>query len=396
MRKFSRWEREALSEWRAEMALYAQGDLTAGAREHLKLVMERTMEEEVAQQVGADRYSRVATRTDHRNGYRERDLVTEMGLLSGLRVPRSRNGGYQPKVFERYSRRQALVNALMLEMFVAGVATRRVGEVLSALLGDNPSATTVSRVAKELDERVREFHHRPLEDRWRFLILDGVAMHVKGASGLRKRVVLVVYGIDQEGNRQLLDFMLADGESEAEWTALLESLHKRGLKGEKLEVVVTDGAAGLIAALQMVYPYAQHQRCWVHKLRNVANHVRKADQEEVIKGARLIYLAENRRGAVAAFREWKARWAHIYPKAVKCLEQDLDALLVCFDHPAALRPKIRTTNAIERAFREVRRRTRPMSAFSNDASCERIIYALMVHLNKQWSRKPSRQFTHKS
>jgi transposase-like protein len=311
-------------------------------------------------------------------------------------VPRSRNGGYQPKVFERYSRRQALVNALMLEMFVAGVATRRVGEVLSALLGDSPSATTVSRVAKELDERVREFHHRPLEDRWRFLILDGVAVHVKGASGLRKRVALVVYGIDEEGNRQLLDFMLADGESEAEWTALLESLHKRGLKAEKLEVVVTDGAPGLIAALRMVYPYAKHQRCWVHKLRNVVNYVRKADQQELIKGARLIYLAENRREALAAFRAWKARWAHIYPKAVRCLEQDLDALLVCFDYAARLRPKIRTTNAIERAFREVRRRTRPMSAFTNDASCERIIYALMVHLNKQWSRKPSRQFTHKS
>lgn len=382
MRKFSRWEREALSEWRAEMALYAQGDLTAGAREHLKIVMERTMEQEVAQQVGADRYSRVATRTDHRNGYRERDLVTEMRLLSGLRAPRSRNGAYKPKVFHRYSRRQPLVNALMLEMFVAGVATRRVGEVLSALLGDSPSATTVSRVAKELDERVQEFHHRPLEDRWRFLILDGVAIDVKGASGLRKRVVLVVYGIDQEGNRQLLDFMLADGESEAEWTALLESLHKRGLKAQKLEVVVTDGAPGLMAALRMVYPYAKHQRSWVHKLRNVVNYVRKADQQELIKGARLIYLQATRRQALAAFRAWKARWAHIYPKAVRCLEQDLDALVVCFDYPARLRAKIRTTNAIERAFREVRRRTRPMSAFTNPPAGGRAVSASST---RSWS-----------
>jgi putative transposase len=377
MERLTRFEREALSSWRTEMALYAEGELTAGAREHLRWLLERTMETEVTRRLGAERYGRSATRTDWRNGYRERDLVTELGLLKGLRVPRSRRGSYVPQVFGRYQRRQPLVNRLMLEMFVAGVATRRVGEVLEALL-------------------VRAFHHRPLQDRSRFLVLDGVRMSVKGACGLRKRLVLVMYGIDTDGRRELLDFTLAEGESEAEWSALLQSLWNRGLKGACLELVITDGAPGLIAALKFIYPHARHQRCWVHKLRNVANQVRRRDQQDVIAGARAIYQADTRREAVAAFLVWKRRWQALYPKAVACLEKDLEPLLCCMDYPKHLRPKLRTTNAIECCFREVRRRTRPMSAFCNDASCERITYALVAHMNAQWSRTPLPDSTHNS
>ncbi len=396
MERGSSWEREALSEWRAEQALYSQGEVTAAAREQLRWLLERTLETEITQRLGAVRYGRSATRGDWRNGYRRRDLVTELGLLQGLKVPRSRHGSYQPQLFARYQRRQPLVNQLILEMFVAGVATRRVGEVLEALLGECPSATTVSRIAKGLDARVRAFHARALQDRWRFLLLDGVSMSVKSASGLRKRLVLTVLGIDTAGKRELLDFALAAGESEAEWSALLHGLWLRGLKGAALELAITDGAPGLRGALKFIYPHARQQRCWVHKLRNVANQVRKKDQPEVIAGARAIYQAATRREARVAFRQWQARWSPVYPKAVACLERDLEELLAHLDYPAGLRSKLRTTNAIERCFREVRRRTRPMSAFTNEASCERIVYALIAHMNAQWSRKPLAGSTHYS
>jgi putative transposase len=224
-------------------------------------------------------------------------------------------------------------------------------------------------------------------------------MHVKGAAGLRRRVVLVAYARDEEGNRELLDFRLAESESEAEWSAFFQSLYQRGLYGKRLSLVISDGAPGLKAGLQLVYPHAKQQRCWAHKLRNALNQVRKADQAAVKRGAQAIYLAATRREAVQAFRSWKHAWQQPYPKAVACLEKDLDALLAHFHYPPALRVKLRTTNAIERAFREVRRRTRPMSAFTNDASCERITYALIAHLNRQWSPQPpsrSTQFTHNS
>lgn len=190
MRKISRFEREALLSWRAEMALYTQGEMTEAAREHLRTLLERGMEAEIDRKLGAPRYVRTARRCDWRNGYRQRDLTTAFGLLRGLRVPRSRKGDYETEVFERYQRRQPLVNALIMEMFIAGVATRRVGEILEALLGDAPSATTVSRIAQALEVRVKAFHRRALQDAWRFLVLDGVTMKVKGACGVRKRLVL--------------------------------------------------------------------------------------------------------------------------------------------------------------------------------------------------------------
>lgn len=398
MTRISGWEAEALSEWRDEVSLYSQGELTAEARQHLRFLLERSMESEITKRLGSDRYERSSERCDWRNGHRERDLVTEMGLLRGLRVPRSRHGSYQPQVFERYQRRTKAVNALIREMFVAGVATRRVGEILETLLGDRPSASTVSQIAKELDAKVRAFHQRPLSE-WPFLVLDGVHMHVKGVAGLRRRVVLVALAQDKDGRKQLLDFRLADGESEAEWTAFLESLRQRGVSGARLELIISDGAPGIKAAQQMVYPYAKQQRCWVHKLRNVVGQVRRADQEAVAKGARAIYQAEHQRGAREAFLLWKRQWESVYPKAVARLERDLDALLVFLGYPAELHKQLRTTNAIERSFVEVRRRTRPMSAITNDASCERITYALITHMNKHWSRKPSsssKEITHKT
>jgi len=143
-------------------------------------------------------------------------------------------------------------------------------------------------------------------------------------------------------------------------------------------------------------PYVLHQRCWVHKLRNVASKLRRTQQEDCLAGARAIYLASTRREAVRCYWAWAQRWRKEAPKAVACLEQDLDSLLAFLARPEAHRKAVRTTNAIERAFREVRRRTRPMTCFTNGASCERIIYAVVSHLNRNWEGRPLHQFTQNS
>ena len=191
-----------------------------------------------------------------------------------------------------------------------------------------------------------------------------------------------------------VDFRSAPSESAAHWEAFLRQLSARGLKGLQLKLVVTDGCTGLHAALDVVYPYVARQHCWVHKLRNVANLLRKSQQEDCLKGARAIYQATTRRQAVRAYWVWARRWRNEAPKTVACLERDLETLLGFLACPPAHHRKIRTTNAIERCFREVRRRTRPMSCFNNDASCERIIYAVFSHLNRNWEGKPLPQFTH--
>ncbi len=193
------------------------------------------------------------------------------------------------------------------------------------------------------------------------LLLDGVTQKVRSASGrVKKKIVLVAYGITGDGQRELIDFRISPSESEAAWYGLINRLYHRGLEGEMLEIVVSDGSPGLAAALEYIYFDVDHQRCWVHKLRNVADKVNKADQRQVLAGARRIYLARNRRAATGAFHRWSSRWRNLYPKAARCVEKDLDALLIFLNYPEWMRKTIRSTNLIERSFKEVRRRARPM------------------------------------
>ena len=362
----------------------------------LKVLLEEVLEAEQLELLAAGRYRRVETRQGYRNGFYERDLATQIGIVTGIRVPRCRTGGSESQVFTRYQRRQAQVNALIREVFLAGVSTRRVGETLAVVLGEPVSAQTVSRVARSLDCEVERFHQRPLPDDVCYLFLDGVSMRIRGAAQVKRRLVLCAFGITVTGERRLLDHRLAKSESQASWEAFLNQMRERGLLGCHFRLVTTDGCPGLHRALDVVYPYVPRQRCWVHKLRNVANKLRRAQQQDCLAGARAIYQAATRREAVRCYWAWAQRWRKEAPKAVGCLEQDLDSLLAFLSCPETHRKAARTTNAIERAFREVRRRTRPMTCFTNDASCERIIYAVVRHLNRNWEGRPLQQFTQNS
>lgn len=372
------------------------GDVKQQTMEMVKRLLESAMEEELVECLRVGRYRRTELRRGYRNGYRQRNLLTELGLVEHLRVPRDRGGTYQPGVLGRYQRRQGQVNQLIRELFLAGVSTRRVGEVLAPVLGQAPSPQTVSRVAQSLDAEVRRYHMRPLRDCYRYLILDGVYLRVKGASGVKRRLVLCAYGISCEGKREIISFRQARAESEAQWEAFLQDLYHRGLEGKRLALVATDGNAGVHRALDTVYPYVPRQLCWAHKLRNVSTRLPRKVQQACLEGAKSIYQADTRREAVMRFRQWAGRWRVDQPRAVRCLEADLDQLLNFLDCPQAHWRKVRTTNAIERAFREIRRRTRPMSCFQNGASVDRIIYGVITHLNTSWEDKPLAQFTHLS
>ncbi len=375
-----------------------EGDWWEGVRRDVLAVVERllegTMEEEIIEQLRVTKYERGKMRRGYRNGYRYRSLLTDFGLLDVVKVPRDRDGEYQPRVFMRYQRRQERVNGLVREMFLSGVSTRKVGEVLAPILQCPLSAQAVSRISRSLDAEVRRFHERKLAAVYRYLFLDGVTLKVKGAAGVKKKLVLCAYGIRPDGTRELISFRQAPSESEAQWQAFLDDLRERGLQAKELELITTDGCTGLHQALDTVYPYVKRQRCWAHKLRNVAAKLKRRHQKECLAGAKTIYQAETKREAVTRFRLWTKDWRSLEPAAVGCLEKDLDDLLTFLDCPQEHWRKIRTTNVIERAFREIRRRTRPMSCFQNSASVDRIIYGVTVHLNRSWNARPLLQSTH--
>ena len=374
-------------------------DIKRHTRSLLKDAMELAMLDEITRYMNRESYQRTENRIDYRNGYYQRSLDTELGPLFNLKVPRSRLGLFKTNVFERYQRRQQAVNEAICNVFLAGVSTRDVSGALKPLLETTFSASCVSGVTKSLDSKVKEFHKRQLLDEYQFLFLDGITLKVKTSLHAIKKLVLVAYGITVFGKKELISFRIASSESQNCWEAFLNDLLNRGLKGENLKLIITDGCKGLRAALDVVYAYTKRQHCWVHKLRNVAKYLKKSDEKEVLAQAKEIYKADTKREAVHIFRRWKNRWQRKYPQAVNCIEKDLDELLNFLEMPIKeryrklIRKRIRTTNVIERAFREVRRRTRPMSCFTNQDSVNRIIYAILTRLNNKWKDKLLFEFT---
>lgn len=364
---------------RMDVAGWDWGDARPACREAVQQILEDRMHGLLG-----NRIAELAARgiQDRRNGHYRRWLLTALGAIE-LSVPRSRTAS-GIEVLRRYARREAAVDRVILAAFVLGLSTRKVGEALLPLLGERVSPATVSRVARVLDQAVEAFHRRPLANHYRVLILDGVVLSRKTGGGALRRPVLVALGITLQGKKEVIDFALAPAESRAAWEAFLNDLHRRGLTGESLALVVSDGGAGLLAALPLVYPQVPEQRCWAHKTRNVLDRVRLPDRPAFKRDLHRISHAEHRTEARRAARRLVDRWRSRYPKAVRCLVQDLEALLTffCFADDA-WRTATRTTNAIERRFREVRRRTRPMGVFSDRTSIERILFAVFTYENQK-------------
>ena len=318
---------------------------------------------------------------DRRNGCYTRWLLTELGMIE-LHVPRTRTFS-AVRVVRAYARRAKDIDRMILACFLLGLSTRKVATALLPILGRPVSPATVSAVARQLDAAVAAFHRRPLRDIYRVLVLDGVVLKRKTGAGALALPVLVALGLRPDGRKEVIDFRLASAESAAQWEQFLGNLVYRGLTGEHLEMLCVDGGAGLLAALPTAYPEVAVQRCWAHKIRNVLNKVRKPDQPVLKTDLHRIMNAGTLPSAWSAARRFADRWQAIYPKAVACLRADLDDLLTCMRYPTLdERKAVRTTNAIERRFREVRRRTRPMGTFQDKTSMERILFAVFMHENR--------------
>jgi putative transposase len=372
-----------------------EGDFKPMARQALKELLEKRLGEEMTEHLGMARYEHAADRHDYRNGHYIRHLLTEMGDLEVV-VPRSRKGKFPTRLFERYARRCRSVDRVLLACFCLGLSTRKAASVLAPVLGEKVSASTISRIARALDQEVSRYHGRELEDRYRYLFFDGVVLKSKGALKVQKKILLCAFGITVEGRHEMIDFYPAASESAACWEAFLRDLYQRGLKAKPCALIATDGGTGLHQALQIVYPKTLLQRCWAHKARNVLDRVKKKDQPAVKKGLTRISHAANRREATEAYWRFSSRWRKPYPRAVACLKRDFDDLLSFFEiKDSGLWSRLRTTNLIERAFREVKRRTRPMGVMAHTQSVQRIVYAVFHHLNENW-RQQTPIFTHNS
>jgi putative transposase len=358
----------------------------------IKLTMIQTLEEEVEAFVKAEPYQRTTERRDYRNGTYPRDLGTSMGVIEELPVPRTRKG-FRSEIFERYQRRQAELDKSICEMFVQGVSTEKVGGIVETLSGSHPSPSTVSRIFHTLEEEFNGWKKRSLQEHYLYAIADGTYFSVIYDGKGEKMPILAVIGIDVEGKREILGFTAGDRENQQAWKDLLDNLKERGVA--TIDLWITDGGKAMINAIDNKFPTAKRQRCVRHKMENVLGYIPNQQQDQVYPELRAIFYQENREKAEQTAVAFFAKYGNIYPTATDSLQRDLDSCLTFYQFPESHWRYIRTSNAIERLFQEVKKRSHKMAAaFRNENSCLLLFYAVIRSVKFRRISVPATATTH--
>lgn len=356
--------------------------LRAHKRAAVRLVMEEIMREELTQFVGAQWGECNPQRTGYRNGSYSRDLATASGQIQDLQVPRDREGKFHTQLFDRYSRYEEQVAEGLTQMFVSGTSTHKVGEVAHTLMGVTPSASAVSRLNQTLTEQFEAWRCCPLLAHWRVLYLDGIYFEVRHGDQVDPTIILAAMGVDLEGTKEILAIGACAQESQDGWLSLLQDLRTRGVS--EVDLIVTDGHEGLLAALAALFTATPRQRCLVHKQRNVMSAIPKREHEQI--GAELagIWHQPSKEQAVRELAAFKGKYRERYPEAIRSLCEDEEHLLTFYAFPQSMQHHIRSTNAIESFFRTVRRRTDQIDTFTTETSCLSIVWAVMqgIRLSK--------------
>ncbi len=321
----------------------------------VRVLIEKVMCEELDQCVGAGWGECTPDRKGYRNGYYQRDLVTSTGRIEDLSVPRDREGQFHTQVFERYSRYEPEVAEGLTEMFVSGTSTHKVGKVAEKLMGVTPSASAVSRLNQTLTEQYETWRERPLLGHYRILYLDGIHFTVRHGTQTDSTIILTALGVDLEGNKDVLALRACAEEDKDGWSCLLQDLRNRGVK--ELDLIVTDGHDGLLAAISSLFPATLRQRCLIHKQRNVMNAIPHRERKEVETELAGIWKQEKKEDALLNLAAFKAKYQKRYPEAIRSLIEDEEHLLTFYAFPPVMHRYIRSTNAIESFFSNVRGRT---------------------------------------
>ena len=356
----------------------ADGDLV---REMLAFAAERIMEAEVEARTGAAKGTRSPLREVQRNGYRDRDWDTRAGRIA-LEIPKLRKGSYLPSFLEpRRTAEKALV-AVIQEAYVHGVSTRSVDDLVKAMGAGGMSKSQVSRLCADIDERVSAFLGRPLEGAWPYLWLDATYVKVREGGRIISRAVIIAVAVNEDGKREVLGIATGPSEAETFWTDFLRSLADRGLRGVKL--VIADDHKGLQAAARRVFN-ATHQRCRVHWMRNALAHAPAKQRTAVAAMLKTIFAQESKADAEAQWNTVADALREKQDKLGIFMDASRDDVLAYMDFPREHWPQIASTNPLERVNREIKRRTDVIGIFPNDDAIIRLVGAIMLETNDEWT-----------
>jgi transposase-like protein len=350
--------------------------------ETFRILLNEAMKIERDQALGAAPYERTDNRLGYANGYKSRGVDTRMGKLV-VDVPQVRGGiQFYPSALEKGCRSERALKLAIAEMYVQGISTRRVTDVLEKMCGLSVSSTQVSRVASVLDGELEKWRNRPL-GQYPYLELDAHYEKVRTGGSVVPCAILTAIGIDTEGHRSVLGVSVSLSEAETHWREFLRGLQERGLSGVKY--IVSDDHEGLQAALNAMLPGVLWHRCQCHLQRNAASYVPKVTmRKSVHNDIRDIFNAPNRREAEGRLKFYVAKYQKTAPKLSEWMEENLPEGLTVFALPAEHRRRMRTTNMLERVHEEINRRTRVAGLFPNEASLLRLVSAVLMELSEEW------------
>ena len=358
--------------------LVAEKDLVKTA---VQEIVQEILEAEMEEAVGARKGERTAERTGYRSGYYTRGLITRVGKLE-LRVPQDRAGRFSTEIFERYQRSEKALVSCLAEMYVQGVSTRKVKAITEELCGHSFSASSISRINQLLDDELKKFAARHLDEEYPYLILDARYEKVREDGVIRTRAVMIAIGINWDGRRSILAVELANRESTTSWREFLIGLKERGLNG--IEFVVSDDHAGLKRAIGELLPEAIWQRCYVHFLRNALDYLPRKADDDCLQELRWLYDRRNLEEARRDLTAWLMKWQQKYPKLCAWVEDNIDETLSFYKLPLQHHKHLKSTNMLERLNEEIKRRTLVVRIFPNAESCLRLVRALATETHENW------------
>ena len=352
-----------------------------GMRKLLQSILNVTMTLEREQAIGAKPYERSEERKGLANGFKPKTLNSRLGALE-LQVPQVRGIFFYPQCLEKGSRSERALKLAVAEMYLKGVSTRRVEKITEALCGVSFTSMQVSRATKELDEEFEQFRNRPLGI-YRYIYLDATYLKVRHSGTVINQPVLIAYGVNMFGKREILGASTSLSEAEVHWRQFLESLVKRGLTG--VELFTSDSHSGLRNALRAIFPSVLWQRCQFHMAQNALKYAPKKGMiEPIAEALREIFNARNLRESRMRVKEVADNFSKAAPEFVEWLEGNIEEGLTCFQFPKEHRKRIRTSNSLERVNREIKRRTRVAVLFPNAESALRLVTGVLTEIHEEW------------
>jgi len=350
-------------------------------------IIQETLEQEISDYLGRDYYQRKPEAvTGHRNGYESKTLKTAEGKIK-IDVPQLRNTDqtYRSSFLKRFGTKTSELERLAIEMYVRGLSTRDIEDTLKDANGNNLiSKDGVSQITESLSDEYERFCQRDLSGYdVVYLFVDGVYESLRLSLGA-KEAILCAWAILSDGRKILLNLTLGNKESYDCWKEFFRNMISRGLRMPLL--VISDGAPGLIKAINGCFPKSKRQRCLVHKLRNIANKLPKEGIQQLLPQIKSVYYQTDRDVAMIAATNLIDKFSHKYPAAIKCFQDDFDNCLSFMEFPAGHHRHIRTTNLLERCFLEQKRRTKVIPRFLDEKSCLKLVYATLIRVSEKWNR----------